>query len=240
MAKDTKDIATQEDAAAIDAMMAEWNKQDAGKAYDLALTRLKLGGVEANYFVDGGLNQYKTVTGVIMVARKARAYYAEAYRAGEHNPPDCASQNMETGSVPSNGVFGGQCSKCVQNQWGTSQTGKGKACREVRLLGLQSEEVGPCLLRLAPTSLKAFNELGSQAEGRSRSYSAFRTEISLAVEGGVSRAHFRVLEDFKDTRNIVMLKAIDREREAWIAHVEGLTPEEVFEDIPEETGETSF
>ena len=96
---------------------------------------------------------------------------------------------------------GGACATCILNQFGSSATGRGKACKNMRILYLlRSGEYMPLQLTLSPISISPFREFMSQAFVARR-----RVTYGSLVEIGLKRmnngndysvATFRRLADF--------------------------------------------
>ena len=99
------------------------------------------------------------------------------------------------------GEPGGACATCILNRFGSSATGRGKACKNMRVLYLlRSGEYMPLQLTLSPTSISPFREFMSQAfVARRRVTYGSLVEIGLKrVNNGndYSVATFRRLADF--------------------------------------------
>lgn len=152
-----------------------FKEQDAGQAYDLIMVRVRVGTSGAIRFITEDKRDTLTLTGIVMVMRKGRRFYIESLEAtGGGQRPDCKSLDMKQGSLmrgfyenPSRTLgaeFGGDCATCPMNRWGTAEKGTGKRCKEMRYLAIDTEELGPCLLSLPPTSLKAVNLWATTAE----------------------------------------------------------------------------
>lgn len=104
--------------------------------------------------------------GVLIHTRKTKAFYAKTYKKGEVNPPDCYSLDWITPASDVVKPMAKECAKCPKNEWKSSNTGVGKACRQLRpLYFLQIfEEEGkkklspiPQMLLVTPTSLKSLD-----------------------------------------------------------------------------------
>ena len=92
-------------------------------------------------------------------------YYLGAYNKDEITPPVCFAINPEPKQLaPSDNSPEKQndiCSTCPQNQFGSSPTGSGKACKNTRLLAVlppdADEDTEIWTLKVSPTGLKAFD-----------------------------------------------------------------------------------
>ena len=78
---------------------------------------------------DGEPEPVKEFSAVILHHHPLFWYYKSKYSGG-NNPPDCSSIDGRTG----HGDPGGECSSCPLNQFETAEEGKGKACKNRRLL----------------------------------------------------------------------------------------------------------
>lgn len=90
---------------------------------------------------------------VILFSHNNNAYWPSGSEFDSNVPPLCQSLDGKTGY----GEPGGTCVDCVLNQYGSSESGNGKACKNMRTLYLlRSGEIMPYQLNLPPTSLRAF------------------------------------------------------------------------------------
>jgi len=120
----------------------------------------------------------KTVTGVIVLARDARAYWAKSLdEGGGSQPPDCHSNDGIVGI----GSPGGDCGKCALAQFGSdTKTHRGQACKAIRgLFLLRGDSLLPVVLALPPTSLKAIKQYMLRLAGQGVPYWAVFTKIGL-------------------------------------------------------------
>lgn len=141
----------------------------------------------------------KTLTGVILYHHPNYAYWAEGSEYDENATPLCTSVDGKKGI----GDPGGICSECALNEYGSASEGRGKACKNMRMLYLLcSGEYMPYQLALPPTSLKPFKDFINQAFllRRRTSYGSI-VQISLKkVSNGsndYSVAVFRRILDFE-------------------------------------------
>lgn len=144
-------------------------------------------------------NYVKTVEGVLIHHHDANAYWPEGSEYNENTAPLCSSVDGKQGI----GEPGGLCAMCGMNQYGTAPEGRGKACKNMRMLYLlQSGESIPIQISLPPTSLKPFKTFINQAFllRRRPSYSSV-IQIGLRKEnnGGndYSVATFRLIGNFE-------------------------------------------
>lgn len=102
--------------------------------------------------IDGEKNE-QFVEGVIVAFFDGRLFWLASYEeTGGSAPPDCYSADTIVG----HGDPGGVCADCPHDEWGSSPKGKGKACKERRMLYIvRKDSFMPLLISLPPTSLKA-------------------------------------------------------------------------------------
>jgi len=97
----------------------------------------------------------KSIEGVILYNHAAFSYWAEDSQDDEDAVPLCSSVDGKLGI----GEPGGDCYTCALNKFGSSENGKGKACKNTRILYLLRDgEYMPIQIALPPTSLKPFND----------------------------------------------------------------------------------
>ena len=127
--------------------------------------------------LEEGEKAVKTILGVIVFYRPARAYWEKSMDDGGANtPPDCYSNDGNDGI----GKPGGNCALCPFNQFESALKGKGKACNERKLLFLMMpDSVMPRVMSLPPTSLGAFKKYLTRLTSGVVPYPAVVTEIGL-------------------------------------------------------------
>lgn len=104
----------------------------------------------------------KYLEGVIVYSHNSNAYWPTGEDYDENTPPACQSTDGKLGY----GSPGGLCADCVYNRFGSDPkgTGKGKACKNMRMVYLlQSGELMPIQLSLAPTSLRPYTDFVNAA-----------------------------------------------------------------------------
>lgn len=98
------------------------------------------------------------ITVVIMRTNPAfsKAYYAEKYVEGSDAKPDCFSNDGIRPDPQSAEKQAKTCALCPFNAFGSSDTGRGKACPDSKRLAVATPDRldNPALLRVPPTSLK--------------------------------------------------------------------------------------
>jgi len=137
------------------------------------------------------------LVGVIVQQRVMRSFYAAEFDGG-NAPPDCLSLDGELGAPNSQEQYvtlddgrslqyGGDCSMCPLNQWGSDlRGGNGKACREYRMLALlEPGSPLPVIVRIPPTQLGLWHRFGvDMARMRMR---LSRVVIGLSLKMGRDR-----------------------------------------------------
>jgi len=99
-----------------------------------------------------GEESAKELKGIILAFRDGRTYWRKRMGDGEQTPPDCYSEDGVNGT----GSPGAACAGCPMNQFGTANegAGKGKACKEKRLLLMvRAGDVLPFVVNVPTTSL---------------------------------------------------------------------------------------
>lgn len=140
----------------------------------------------------------KTIEGVILYNHAAGTYWPEGSEYDDDVAPLCSSSEGVLGV----GNPGGACADCQLNAWGSGEGGKGKACKNMRMLYiLRDGEFMPLQLTLPPTSIRPFtNFYNSVFASRRRGTCGSLVSIGLKrVDNGIhlySVATFRKLYDF--------------------------------------------
>lgn len=104
----------------------------------------------------------KFLDGVIVYSHNSNAYWPTGEDYDDNTPPSCQSTDGKVGY----GAPGGLCVDCPYNRYGsdTKGTGKGKACKNQRVVYLlQSGEMMPIQLSLAPTSIRPYTDFVNAA-----------------------------------------------------------------------------
>lgn len=148
-----------------------------------------------------GERSARTLDGILMATRHARAYWARPYGKGGKKPPDCTSTDGFLGK----GDPGGKCADCPYAQFGSAHNpdgskGAGQACKDMRqLLILLEGEALPHLLAVPPTSVKSFTAYSMNLTSARTRYWGGVTRLTLERaqnEGGIEYAkiHFRLAQ----------------------------------------------
>jgi len=141
----------------------------------------------------------KYLEGVILYNHDANTYWPEGSEYDDDTTPLCSSMDGKTGV----GDPGGACAACALNVYGSASEGRGKACKNSRILYLlRSGEYMPLQLSLPPTSLRPFKDFMNMAFMRRRRAtfgSVVRIGLKKASNGSndYSVATFRLLYDFE-------------------------------------------
>lgn len=122
----------------------------------------------------------KTLQGVILYNHSAGGYWLEGDEYSDDKSPLCSSVDGKVGV----GDPGGSCAICKLNEFGSGKGGKGKACKNMRVLYLlQDGEFLPIQLNLSPTSIRPFTDFYNMAFASKR-----RATFGSVVEIGLKRA----------------------------------------------------
>jgi hypothetical protein len=105
------------------------------------------------------------IKAVILDFISGNYFYPGVYDPDDITPPDCFALGVEVATmVPHDTAPAKQsdaCATCPQNQFGTAQRGKGKACQNARVLALlapDAQEDSPIMtLKVSPTGLRAYD-----------------------------------------------------------------------------------
>lgn len=118
-----------------------------------------------------------TLTGVILFSHASCAYWPEGDEYSDDVPPLCSSVDGKQGY----GEPGGVCETCALSQFGSASNGRGKACKNMRVLYLlRSGEFMPLAINLSPTSISPFREFLNQGFAfRKRAIYGSLVEIGL-------------------------------------------------------------
>ncbi len=192
-----------------DMVESEFSQEDMAddmEGMSLSLNRVKIpagGGLQMEIPTDDpdAPKYVSSLVGVILHNHTTCAYWIETDDDGDNDDklPVCSSLDGKTGI----GTPGGACATCALNTYGTAAKGKGKACKNMRVLYiLCSGEYLPLQLNLPPTSIKPYKEFVNKAfRLRNRASWGSVVEIKLKKENNgkqdYSVATFRRLYDFQ-------------------------------------------
>lgn len=142
----------------------------------------------------------KYLEGVIVYSHNANSYWPTGEDYDDNTPPSCQSVDGKLGY----GNPSGLCADCPYNRYGsdTKGTGKGKACKNQRILYLlRSGEAMPIQLSLSPTSITPYSQFVNAAfVSRRRGVCGSVVQIGLKKRSNgkddYSVATFKRLYDF--------------------------------------------
>ena len=147
--------------------------------------------IQGKKFSVGGDELGNSLNVIVLSTIYDNAYYNTKYDPKNPNPPACFAigsvQNMLVPSATSPVAQSGRCDSCMQNQWGSADIGKGKACKNGRRLLLASVDDDQdvdlenlVVLRLPPTSLANFSSYSKVITAKVRlPVNAFVTRITF-------------------------------------------------------------
>lgn len=135
------------------------------------------GGVAWEVPTPDGWDSIKALSGIVIHQQSMRAYWAQGLEeSGGGSPPDCRSDDGITGE----GTPGGDCATCPLNQFGSDKDERGKACKEVKVLFLLREgELLPTMVRIPPSSLKAWKNYMLGLANQRQRYHTVETTLTL-------------------------------------------------------------
>lgn len=145
------------------------------------------------------------LVGVIVDHHPINVYWEGAYTIGQTDPPDCSSMDGKQGFNVKEGEVR-DCKTCPYNQFGSAETGKGKACKNKRRIYLlQSGELLPIQLTLPPTSLKPFSDyIFKRLLTKGYKTCDVITKITLKRVQAYSQAHFSLVAPLEEETKIKM------------------------------------
>jgi len=228
-----KDYAlTKMDAMAFAEAMKENLGPDGLSEYDLQ--RIKMpSGASGTFTIPtlDGEDYVKEIVGTIIFQKNQNAYW-DAPFDGSKNPPTCSAKDGIIGV----GIPGGECAKCVFNQFGSDMDGKGKACKNLKtLFVICKDNMLPFVISLPPTSLGNAKSYLLKLAGQGKSYWKVSTKITLEKSksaGGIDymKAKLTFVEVLSDSDIIAlssyrdsilpMLKGFDVTADAYEVDIE--------------------
>jgi len=140
----------------------------------------------------------RTIEGVIFYNHASNALWSEGSQDDENATPICSSVDGRIGV----GDPGKDCATCAFNKFGSGEGGRGKACKNTRVLYLLRDgEYMPIQVILPPTSIKPFSDFYNLAFA-SRRRAAYGSLVSIGLKrmsngkDDYSVATFKKLHDF--------------------------------------------
>lgn len=156
----------------------------------------------------------KYLEGIILYSHSAGAYWQEGSEYDENSTPLCSSVDGKVGI----GEPGGSCAICPFNQFRSAPDGKGKACKNMRVLYLLRDgEFLPIQLTLPPTSIRPYSDFYNMVFAPKR-----RATYGSVVQIGLKRmdngnlysvATFKKLYDFSGEKLAQVKACADSFRE---------------------------
>lgn len=122
-------------------------------------------GQDKSFTLPDGTKTREALQLVIVDFVSRNEFYEGTYNKDEITPPVCFAINPEPKQLaPSDNSPAKQndiCGTCPQNQFGSSPTGSGKACKNTRLLAVlppdADDDTEIWTLKVSPTAIKAFD-----------------------------------------------------------------------------------
>jgi len=168
-------------------------------------------------------------------------YYAEKYDPTDPHPPTCYALGRDEEQLePSEKAEERQsddCTSCPLNEFGSAETGRGKACKNSRRLIVwvpddEDEEAEPALgvLKVPVTSVKNFSEFArSVAEEMRKPYWAVIVSISTKPNRNSQYEVTFTVEDTLDKDTLKVVKGLREDKTEELAFQEYPTKEEMME-----------
>ena len=169
---------------------------EAVKAHELDRIKVPAAGVQL-WSIPGldGEEYAKSLEGVVILWKTGRLYFAHEYSGGG-TAPECVSDDGIHGVGDPAKACGGLCANCALNEWETDiKGGKGKACKEVRLLFLLRQNgLLPVVVSVPPTSLKPVRDYFRRLLTAGKAYHGVVTRLDLekAQQKGGSIEYSRI------------------------------------------------
>ena len=151
----------------------------------------------------------KEFKAVILFHHPINTYYKDKFD-GASNPPECGSMDGRNGTSMDGEII--ECSNCPYSKFGSSEDGKGKACKQKRRMYLLREgEFLPTILTLPTGSLSEFSKFVMRLLGKGQKSNQVVTKFSLKKaqnSGGItySQAVFCVDRMLTDAEQVNITK----------------------------------
>ena len=184
-------------------------------AWDLPRVTLPAGGGTIWEIPGAGEPEHSpSIRGIIIHATSPRAYWEKSLEeSGGSMPPDCSSVDGIRGTIY------GDCYECEFNQWGSAETGEGKACKEKRMLFVLREgSYLPLVVQAPSTSIPAVkNHFVRSASEYGLPYKFVESELKLEKYGSGAFPYSRIVPS--------ITKALSREEKAVLSeYIEHISP----------------
>lgn len=190
----------------LDMILEENLGGDSLKVSDLTRVNVPAGGGKIWTFdtVDGEF-EGKELTGIIIMTKIVRSYWETDFNeSGGGSAPDCFSLNGKDGVGEVADSCGGKCKACPMNEFGSGKNGKGRACKESRLIFmLTKDDILPLVIKAPVMSLNNARQYLVQLMSRRKAIHSVYTTLTLANdknEDGIkySKVVFTKVGDVED------------------------------------------
>jgi len=163
----------------------------------------------------GGIEAVPELTGVVLGTRSQRSMWLTDVGEGESNaPPDCASDDGKIGlprEQVAEGSYGGACKSCPLNVFGSGGDNR-KQCTEYKMILMMRDKlIMPTLVRLPPSSLRAWTNYFVLIRSSARRLEDVYTTLSLKKESKNGQ-----------TYSVVVIKAAEGDPKTWRKFREGM------------------
>lgn len=123
----------------------------------------------------------------------SKVFYASGYTDGSKDKPTCHSEN---GVAPANDAQEPQakkCAACPHNAFGSSNTGKGKACSDTLRMAIAAPDAinDAMLLRIPPGTLKNIAAYADECKRRGAPIEACITRLSFDTDEATPKIVFK-------------------------------------------------
>jgi len=160
------------------------------------------------FTIPGGDEVPAPLSVVVLGYVSKKSYYDKPYNPNEIHAPACAAIGPGTfdSLVPSEGAPNAQnptCKGCPLNEFGTSNTGKGKMCSDNKLIAFMLPDAEPndpvYTASISPSGLKDFNHyLGRLNNRYGLPTVAFISELSIKPAGASVTISIKEKEQLQD------------------------------------------
>lgn len=141
------------------------------------------------------------IQAVIVDFVSQNSYYPDGFDKDDMVPPTCFAINAEPSllspSPNSPEKQSDTCHSCPHNQWGTGPRGKGRACKNSRVLAVMPADAGPdtpiWVLQVSPTGIKPFDDYTRSLISKKIAPIQLVTEIGFDPEVDYPSLRFRAV-----------------------------------------------
>ena len=168
--------------------------------------------------IDGDEESTKDFDAIIIHSQIQRTFWKESFSGGG-TPPDCFSNDAIIGE----GDPGGKCEVCPNNEFGTSLTGRGKACQTKRIMFLvRPGSLLPVMLRVPVGSLKNSRKYLAGLAGESKRVYSVVTRFGLEKDKNKDNIQFSKIT-FKRVGAVDDITAVEKYVEAIMPYIQQAT-----------------